>query len=123
MIVIERNGKFLFGKRADWKAVAPGYWCPISGHVETGEREEEAVIREAQEEIGVSVIPIRKFTESDTHDGKVRLHWWLARLESDEPRIANEENSEIRWVSMEEFDSLKPAFEEDLDIIRHLKDK
>lgn len=123
MIVLERDGKFLFGKRADWKKVAPGYWCPISGHIEENETEHEAVIREAQEEIGVRVIPVKKFAESDTHDGQVRLHWWLARLESGVPRLANDENAELRWASLEEFNTLMPSFEEDLEIIRSLKVK
>ena len=123
MIVIERDGKFLFGKRAHWKTVAPGYWCPISGHIEEGESEEEAVIREAQEEIGVSVIPLRKITESDTHDGKIRLHWWLTKIQAGEPALVSDENSQLRWVSPDQFFELKPSFEEDLAIIRDLKDK
>lgn len=123
MIVLEREGSFLFGKRADWKAIAPGYWCPISGHIEIDESEEDAVVREAMEEIGISVLPLRKIAESDTRDGKVRLHWWHARIESGEPRIANSENSEIRWVTLDELDTLRPSFEEDLAIIRSLKAK
>ena len=123
MIVIVRDGKFLFGKRADWKPKAPGYWCPISGHIDGGETEQDAVIREAQEEIGVRVNPIRKIAETDTHDGEVRLHWWLATIIEGEPRLANDENSELRWVSPENFTELSPSFEEDLAIIRDLKVK
>jgi 8-oxo-dGTP pyrophosphatase MutT (NUDIX family) len=120
MIVLEREGKFLFGKRADWKSVAPGFWCPISGHIEENETEKEAVIREAQEEIGVGVIPLKKIAESDTRDGKIRLHWWLASIENGEPHIMNDENSELRWVSANELDTLRPSFEEDLAIIREM---
>lgn len=123
MIVIERDGKFLFGKRAHWKSKAPGFWCPISGHIEEGETEQEAVIREAKEEIGVRVIPLAKIAEADTHDGEVRLHWWLATIQEGEPHLANNENSELRWVSPENFTELSPSFEEDLAIIRDLKVK
>ena len=32
--ILERQGRYLLGKRSPWKPVAPGYWCPISGRVE-----------------------------------------------------------------------------------------
>ncbi len=71
----------------------------------------------------MSVIPLRKITESDTHDGKIRLHWWLTKIQAGEPALVSDENSQLRWVSPDQFFELKPSFEEDLAIIRDLKDK
>lgn len=53
MIVIIQDQRVLLGKRSLWKKKAPGYWCPVSGHIERGESEEASVIREASEEIGL----------------------------------------------------------------------
>lgn len=117
MIVLEKNGKYLLGKRAVWKTKAPGYWCPISGHIEENESEEEAVIREAKEELGIEVRPLMKIISSPTHDGTVMLHWWKAEIVSGNAMLNNDENSELRWFTKDELKKLQPAFEEDIEII------
>ena len=37
-----------------------GYWAPVSGEVEAGESQEAAVVREAMEEVRLTVRPLRK---------------------------------------------------------------
>lgn len=117
MIVLEKDGKYLLGKRAMWKAKAPGYWCPISGHIEENESEQEAVVREAMEELGVEVRPQKKITSSPTHDGTVMLHWWKAEIVSGTAILNNDENSELGWFTKDELKKLQPVFEEDIQII------
>lgn len=121
MIVMQRDDKFLLGKRASWKTKAPGYWCPISGHIELQESEEEAVIREAQEETGAIVKPVRKLTSISSHDKTVMLHWLLAEITSGEPHANNDENELVKWFSREELEMLTPVFKEDIDILLHLQ--
>lgn len=41
--VIRDRNKFLLGKRSLSKKSAPGYWCPVSGKIEIGETEQEAI--------------------------------------------------------------------------------
>lgn len=120
MIVLEKNGKFLLGKRAEWKTKAPGYWCPISGHIEENESEQDAVIREAKEELGIEVHPISKITSIPTHDGTVMLHWWKAEIVNGVTMINNDENSELGWFSKDELKKLQPVFEEDIKIILNI---
>lgn len=57
-IVLEK-GKVLMVKRA----IQPflGYWVFPGGHVDYGERTEEAIIRELKEELGISVKIIKLF--------------------------------------------------------------
>lgn len=117
MIILEKDEKFLLGKRSAWKTKAPGYWCPISGHIEASENETNAVIREAQEELGILVTPSQKITTTTTHDGMVLLHWWKAEILMGTPAITNNENEEIRWFTKEELKTLEPVFKEDIDII------
>jgi NADH pyrophosphatase NudC (nudix superfamily) len=117
MIVLEDNGKFLLGKRAEWKAKAPGYWCPISGHIEESESEEEAVVREAKEELAITVRAVRKITSTPTHDKTVMLHWWMAEILSGSPAINNNENSDIKWFTRDELRSLQPVYLEDIEIL------
>lgn len=117
MLILKKDEKFLLGKRSEWKKKAPGYWCPISGHLEEGETEEEAVIRETQEELAIVVKPVRKIASAPTHDKTVMLHWWTAEIVSGTPVINNNENSEIRWFTKDELRTLEPAFKEDVDLI------
>lgn len=117
MIILEQDGKFLLGKRSEWKAKAPGYWCPISGHIEASETEEQAVVREAMEELGIEVRPLIKIASTPTHDGTVMLHWWKTEIISGIPKINNNENSELRWFTKDELRTLEPTFKEDVDLI------
>lgn len=95
----------------------PGYWCPISGHIEPLETEEEAVVREAREELGIEVRPIQKIASTPTNDGTVMLHWWKAEIVSGNPTINNNENEEIKWFSRDELRKLEPTFKEDIEVI------
>jgi ADP-ribose pyrophosphatase YjhB (NUDIX family) len=88
-----------------------GYWAPPSGRVEPGERQEDAVVREVREELGLQVTPIAKVWESETHDGSFRLHWWTADAGPGELRPAPLEVAEARWIAPEGFADLDPTFE------------
>lgn len=115
-VVIERDGKFLLGKRSAHKRAAPHYWCPITGRIEPGETEPQAVIREVSEEIGIEVRPLRKLCNFDTNDKSAELHWWLAEIVTGIPHLANDEHSELAWVSPQEMNQLSPIFREDVEV-------
>lgn len=116
--IIEREGRFLFGKRSQQRPKAPGYWCPISGRVEAGESQSDAVVREVREETGLAVEAVEKVDECPTHDGSALIHWWRVRLLSEAPaRLANDEHSELAWVTLDQMRRLEPVFLEDVAII------
>lgn len=116
--VIEREGKFLLGKRSAHKGAA-GYWCPLSGRVEAGETQAEAVEREVLEEVGLEVRAVEPLEACETHDGTTVIHFWRVRIVGDgRARLANDEHSELGWFSPEEFAELEPSFAEDLAILK-----
>jgi 8-oxo-dGTP diphosphatase len=116
--IIERDGRYLFGKRSLHKRGAPGFWCPICGRIEAGESQAQAVVREVREETGLSVRALSKVAECDTHDGSAVMHWWRVQPLDDAPaRLANDEHSELVWVSPEEMKALAPVFLEDVAIL------
>jgi len=88
----------------------PGYWAPLSGTLEVAETQEEALIREVQEEVGLTVSPVAKVWESQTEDGVFRLHWWMAEAEQGEIVMQPGEVSDVRWVTPLEFSDLEPSF-------------
>jgi mutator protein MutT len=110
VIVIRREGRVLIGQRGPG-ARRSGYWQPPSGRVEDGESEAQAVVREAREELGVSVLPQACVWRTQTDDGRYALHWWLAQLLAGEPAADGFELSAVRWCTPAEFLALEPVFE------------
>ena len=52
--VFDRAGRLYLQKRPDWKDIQPGKWdTAVGGHVDYGESIDEALLREAREELGI----------------------------------------------------------------------
>jgi len=119
--IIERAGRFLVGKRSLHKASALGVWHAVTGRVEPGESQAEAVVREVAEETGLSCAPFERIGGVVTRDGSACIHWWRVELLGDaEALLLGDEHSELRWVSIEEMRRLDPVFPEDLEMFARL---
>ncbi|MEV0842315.1 NUDIX domain-containing protein [Actinocatenispora sera] len=110
--VVRRGGRVLVIQRGP-HARLPGYWAPLSGTVEPGETQEQTLVREVREEVGLRVSPTAKVWESRTDDGAYRLHWWTARAEDGPVELHPGEVSDVRWVTRQEFALLDPVFAAD----------
>ena len=115
-LIFNSENRLLVGKRSSTKAVAPEYWMPVAGRVEDGESEVDALIREVREEIDVEARPLRRLATIPSIDGSYDLYWWLVEI-AGEPRIANDEFIELRWVTQEELARLLPMYPENLAIM------
>lgn len=113
--VLRREDRILVIRRGP-ETVRSGYWAPLSGKIEPGETQPEAVVREVREEVGLDVSPLAKVWESETDDARFRLHWWTAETapgaETDAHRLNVDagEVSEARWVTASEFLDMEPIF-------------
>jgi 8-oxo-dGTP diphosphatase len=116
-VVIKRNNKFLLIKRAKHGA-AEDYWCPITGAVEQGETQAQAVIREAKEEMGITVEPIQKVWECYTEDRKYLLHWWQVNILRDATTINPDEVKEYGWFNVDEMKTIRKIFAADLHFFK-----
>lgn len=119
IIVLQRGERFLVGQRADHKPAA-GYWTQVSGKLEPGESEQEAVVREAMEELGCRVRPLEKLQELPSANGRYRLHYWRTEILEGEPSTCNDEINELRWVTVAELREMEPVFEEDIHLFQEL---
>ena len=53
--VFNSEGQLYLQKRPDWKDIQPGKWdTAVGGHVDLGESIHEALLREVQEELGIT---------------------------------------------------------------------
>ena len=52
-LIIQSN-RILLGRRAEQRAFYPGVWDLFGGHVEPGEPHEQTLVRELQEELGIT---------------------------------------------------------------------
>jgi 8-oxo-dGTP pyrophosphatase MutT (NUDIX family) len=111
-VVIKQGGTFLLIKRAK-KGEAENYWCPITGAVEPGETQEQAVRREAHEEMGIDVEPINKVWECPTDNNDYLLHWWFVRVKDHTMTINPDEVKEYRWLSADQMENVEKMFAPD----------
>ena len=103
--IVIRDGRLLVIRRS-LSVEAPGAYCFPGGAIEEGETEDEALRREFQEELGVSVEPVRRVWRSQT-DWNVDLSWWLAILpEHASCRPNQEEVDQTHWLTIQEIREL-----------------
>lgn len=108
-----RDGKILLGMRAAHRRSWPSCWDTIGGHVETGESPDAALVRELQEELGVTPTvfePLGTIEAMET-DGKTPALWRMFAVTAwtgGEPRIANDEHTELAWFAPDDIQSLHP---------------
>ncbi|TMA06195.1 MAG: NUDIX hydrolase [Deltaproteobacteria bacterium] len=112
VVVVTKGNKVLLIQRAP-SVRGAGYWAPVSGEVEPGESQVGAVAREAMEEVGLTVRPLRKVWENISSRGTFRLHWWLAEYIAGELVLNVREVSDARWLTADEICGLDSTFEGD----------
>lgn len=100
--VAVRAGRFLAIRRGATVA-APGRLCFPGGHIEPGEAEHEAVVRECREELAAVVEPRDCVWRSVTAWG-TSLAWWSVGMAGDGELVPHPvEVAEILWLTAEEM--------------------
>jgi 8-oxo-dGTP diphosphatase len=119
-IIVE--GRLLAAQRTEPPELAGGWEFP-GGKVEPGETDQEAVVRECREELGIEItVGSRVGDDWPLHNGYV-MHVWTAGIAEGEPKAL--EHSDLRWLGEAElFDvAWLPADLRVLEAVRvHLKE-
>ena len=106
--LIERDGKLLLARR-DASSDQAGLWEFPGGKVETGESHQAALVRELQEEMGITVT-VEDFVATSVLQQPQRLihlHGW--RVSGFTGVITLQCHSEVRWVSPADVTSFELA--------------
>lgn len=120
--IVFRDGKILICQRKENDSFG-GYWEFPGGKREKGETLHQALTRELQEELAITVTPIHAF-DPVVHDYKtavVTLHPFLCHLEAGEPQLL--ECQAATWIDPPQLRSYKfpPANEGLIEaVIAHL---
>lgn len=101
---IVRDGRLLAARRTEPPHLAGGWELP-GGKVEAGETEEQALVREIDEELGVGIV-LGARVGGDWPLGRYVLRVWLARLVDGAEPVAREQHDEVRWVDPHAIDSV-----------------
>jgi 8-oxo-dGTP diphosphatase len=100
-----RAGRMLVIRRSR-QVVAPLVYCFPGGGIEKGETEQEALMREFREEVGITLQVVRKLWQCTTA-WKVQLSWWLVRIDLRAVPAANSgEVESIHWFTPTEMAAL-----------------
>ena len=96
-------------------------WEFVGGKVEPGETKEQALIRECQEELAVTVAVRDVFMEVDHVYPDLTVHLTLFNASIAEGIPQKIEHNDLRWITVEDIDQYEfcPADEE---ILRRLKE-
>ncbi|MDI7742345.1 NUDIX domain-containing protein [Lysinibacillus fusiformis] len=108
--VIINNGRALIVQRADDDEIGAGTWECVGGQIEFGEDLETALLREIQEEVGLSVT-IGQLLYATTFKTKptrqVVIITYLCES-SNQDVILSSEHSAYKWAGKEELKRLLP---------------
>src|SRR5436309_11217607 len=110
--LIVRDGRVLLGKRTSTVRFA-GMWDAFGGHLVPCEEPSSALVRELEEELGITALRPRFLGIYEDIDpsskGLFRHYLFFVTRWRGEPKIANEEHSDIRWFDPEQAERLNLA--------------
>ena len=105
--LIVRNQRILLGKRSTERAFYPGVWDVFGGHIEAQESCEEALLRELDEELGITATAwthLETLPEPDPEQqGEGRYTFFLVTAWEGAPtNRQSHEHSSIEWFSLDQ---------------------
>lgn len=101
---IVRDGMLLAARRTEPEHLAGG-WELAGGKVEPGETDEEALVREVREELGVTVA-LGARVGGQWPLGRYVLRVWLATIVDSAEPAPLEQHDAVRWVPLEDPDTV-----------------
>ncbi len=121
-----RQDTILLARRSVRRKAYPGLWSFPGGHVEQSESFADALRRELREEMGITRIEFRFIRSiadpNTTADDPATYHMYaVTAWDGGDPRIVDDEHSELRWFKCADAVSLSDlALDEYRAILRKI---
>jgi 8-oxo-dGTP diphosphatase len=117
-LFIGADGKILLGLRAPSKKVWPNHWDTIGGRVEAGESLDDALVREAREEVGVTptrfkLIAIIRERKPEIYGDALHHVYAVTAWQDGDPANICDEHTELKWFSLSEMRLLSNLVDSD----------
>jgi len=107
IVLIHDGERALLGRQASWPA---GRFSTIAGFVEPGESLEDAVIREAREETGVTIDSVEYHSSQPWPFPSSLMVGFLAHAATTDIDLGDAELEEARWLTREQLAAGEIAF-------------
>lgn len=119
--IVNEEGKLFLARRGENAKNERGKWETPGGGLEFGEKLEESLIREIQEEYGCTIKIVDQLGVFDHSIPEEKQHWvaisYLCKIVDGEPTILEPHKcSEIGWFNLEEIDALELSLTAQHDI-------
>lgn len=115
-MIIMKGDKMLIQKRKGSK-LWPGYYALPAGHIDEGENQYDALVREAKEELGITINPKdiikedvvlrRNYFKIDEKvlEPYIDYYFYLTKYEGTPTIVEEDKCDELLWASFEELPS------------------
>lgn len=100
IMLVTHDDRALLGRQPSWPE---GRYSTLAGFVDPGESLEEAVIREVDEEVGVTVTDVTYFGNQPWPFPASLMVGFFARAVTTEISVDNDEISDARWFTREQM--------------------
>jgi 8-oxo-dGTP diphosphatase len=99
--LIIQSQRILLGQRSSTRKYYPNVWDVFGGHVEPGEGHEQTLVRELQEELGITPTAWTYLETLNEPSDQLTLHLYLVTAWTGTPvNRQPEEHSAIDWFSL-----------------------
>ena len=106
-LIFNKDNKILVLKRSETDLDEANCWDPPGGGLKIGENIENGFLRELSEETGIFAKNVVVLAAHEVDDGSLGL---FAKAETEDEKVTlSEEHNDFKWISEEEFLTLKPA--------------
>jgi 8-oxo-dGTP pyrophosphatase MutT (NUDIX family) len=104
LLLLDTEGHVLFGRRRN-TGFEDGAWHVPAGHLEAGESVVQALIREAKEEVGVTIAPedvgFAHIMHSSSNGGRAAFFFAVRRWDGTPENREPGKCSELAWFSLD----------------------
>ncbi len=118
------NGRVLLVRRAAHRKWSANKWDLVGGHVEKEEGLDVALVRECQEEVGLTPPAfdhVATLYEDDDRKKRSPFHIFRVPLwDGGTAQLLGHEHSELGWFAIDDFLETELAFEAYRDVVRPL---